>query len=309
MVGLVTTLLIRVVPEWHGKATAQVESGNQWYSFFWALSLVASLCNTAVIVCEMYVAVRDHLNVIVLPLLIALVLLDLLVASSIRKEVTFPIPKTLSFCCSYCRCSESSQSKFIQTLALWNLLMLIHFATVSALPTLLWMFVLPIQILAVTALLVTAIFFATTLIALIIKNTPMLGRRKTCRENCRVFLPMVSVGLFLVLVIQASALYIKFINTGVDPNNLGKFIASFFPSATLTIVGWFVTKGKLFDNLFKPPNESIRKTGTCVHELNIQRSEEGSMDNGSQEGETRSGKDTATLESESIPLLSSCRKV
>ena len=297
--GLITILLVHLVPEWYRKATARVERGDQWYSFFWALSFVASLCNTAVIICEIYAAVRAHYNVIVFPLLVVSTLFDLLFAGCIQKDPAFPIPRMLTFLCTCCRCSVTSQSKLAQTLALWNFLMLIHFATISALPTLLWMFVLPIQILAVMALLITSVFFATTLIALVIKNTPMLRRRKTCRENCRVFLPVVGVGLFLVLVILASAFYIKLINTGVDPNNLGKFIASFFPSATLTIVGWFVTKGKLFDKLFKPPGESNRNTSaadTCTYD--IQRAEEGLAE------ETRSGKHIVLLESESKPLLS-----
>ena len=301
--GLITILLVHVVPEWYGNTTARVERGKQWYSFFWALFFVAFLCNAAVITCEIYAAVRAHYNIIVIPLLVVSTLFDLLIAGSIRKDPAFPIPKILTFFCSCCHCSPTSQSKLAQTLALWNFLMLVHFATISALPTLLWMFVLPVQILAVTALLVASIFFATTLIAHVIKHTPMLHRRKTCRENCRVFLPVVGVGLFLALVILASAFYIKLINTGVDPNNLGKFIASFFPSATLTITGWFVTKGRLFDKLLKPTSESNRNTSTAVTsacEFNIRRAEEGLVE---QKGETRSNKDTIFLESESTPLL------
>jgi hypothetical protein len=138
------------------------------------------------------------------------------------------------------------------------------------------MFVLPVQMLAVTALLVATVFFATTLTAFVIKNTPMLHRRNTCRENCRVFLPVVGVGMFLALVIPASAFYIKLINTGVDPNNPGNFIVSFFPSATLTIIGWFVTKGKLFDKLFNPPDESDQNISAANTSSNaIQRAEEG----------------------------------
>ena len=288
---LTTKLLVRLGPEWYRKATARVERGDQWYSYFWALSFVATLCNAAVITYEIFNAATSYfysfeILITAVPLLAITIFFDLLFAGCIRKDPAFPIPRPLAFLCACCRCSVTSQSKLTQTLALWNLLMLIHFATISALPTLLWMLVLPVQILAVTALLVTTIFFATTLIAFVIKNIPMLRRRNTCRENCRVFLPVVSVGLFLVLVIQASAFYINLINTGVDPNNLGKFIAYFFPSAILTIVGWFVTKGKLLNKLFRPPGESNRNTSTVnTHANDIQRAEEG------------------LIESESTPLL------
>ena len=265
-------LFVHLVPEWYRKATARVERGDQWYSFFWALSFVATLCNTAVITCEIYIDEQTRLGF--LAMVFPIILFDLVLAACIRKDPAFPIPRILTFLCACCRCSVTSQSKLAQTLALWNFLMLIHFATISAVPTLLWMLVLPIQILAVIALLVTTIFFATALIAFVIKNSPMLRRRNTCRESCRVLIPVVSVGLFLALVILASAFYIKLINTGVDPNNLGKFIAYFFPSAVLTVVGWFVTKGKLLNKLFQPPGESNRNTSAADIPANdIQRAE------------------------------------
>ena len=292
LIGLSILLFIYLVPEWYRKATAKMEKGNQWYSFFWALSFVATLCNTAVIACEIYVVLvvpqpfyQVGVNIVyVIPLLFVI---DLIIAGMIRKDPVFPEPKTLIlYCiCCCCCCSETLQLKVAQTLALWNLLVFIHFVTMSVLPTLLWMFVLPVQMLAVTALLVTTLFFATTLIAFIIKNTSMLRRRNTCKESCRVFLPVVGVGLFLALVILASVFYIKLINTGVNPSNVGNFIASFIPSATLTIIGWFVTKG-LFDKLFNPPEESDRNTSAANTSANdIRRAEEG------------------LIQSESTPLL------
>ena len=283
VVGFIMMLFVHLVPEWYRKATARVERGDQWYSFFWALSFVATLCNTAVIAYEIYIEATHpflvylgNFLIIVFPILVIFILFDLLFAGCIRKDPAFPIPRPLTFLCTCCRCSVTSKSKLAQTLALWNLLMLIHFATISAVPTLLWMLVLPVQILAVTALLVTTVFFATAMIAFVIKNSPMLRRRNTFTENCRVFLPVLSVGLFLALVIQASAFYINLLNTGLDLNNLGKFIAYFFPSAVLTVVGWFVTKGKLLNKLFQPPGESNRNTSAADTRANdIQRAEEG----------------------------------
>ena len=279
LIALITLLLVYLVPEWYGKATARVARGNQWYSFFWALSFVATLCNIAVIACEFYGQKHrqtDFFYISILPPLLVMILFDLIIACVLRKDPAFPIPKILTLFCTCCCCwSVTSRSKLAQTLALWNLLMFIHFVTMTALPTLLWMFVLPVQMLAVTALFASTVFFTTTLTAFVIKNTPMLHRRNTCKANCRVFLPVVGVGLFLALVILASAFYIKLINTGVNPSNVGNFIASFIPSATLTIIGWFVTKG-LSDKLFNPPEESDRSTSATNMSANdVQRAEEG----------------------------------
>ena len=282
LIGLITLLLVYLVPEWYRKATARMVRGNQWYSFFWALSFVATSCNAAVITYEFY-DIQISYNLIVFPLLFVT---DFIIAGIIRKDPAFPIPKILTFLTLFCTCcccwSETSRSKLAQTLALWNLLMFTHFVTMTALPTLLWMFVLPFQMLAVITLLVTTVFFTTTLIAFVIKNIRMLHRRRTCKVNCRVFLPVIAIGLFLALVILASTFYIFLINTAVNPNDFGKFIASFIPSATLTIFGWFVTKG-LFDKLFNLPDESNQNTSAAnTSENDIRRAEE---------------------ESESIPLL------
>ena len=281
LITLITLLLVYLVPEWYRKATARVVRGNQWYSFFWALLFIVTLCNIAVIACEF--CAQAGYNVIVFPFLFVI---DLIIAGIVRKDPAFPIPKILTlFCTCCCCCSVTSQSKLAQTLALWNLLMFTHFVTMSAVPTLMWMFVLPVQMLAVTALLVTTVFFTTTLIAFVIKNIRMLHRRNTCKVNCRVFLPVIAIGLFLALVILASTFYIFLINTAVNPNDFGKFIASFIPSATLTIIGWFVTKG-LFDKLFNLPDESDRRTSVAnTSAIDIQRAEEG------------------LVESESTPLL------
>ena len=52
-VALTTVAVIRVAPKLYRKITSRVaEGGNQWYSFFWAASFIASLCNVAVITCE-----------------------------------------------------------------------------------------------------------------------------------------------------------------------------------------------------------------------------------------------------------------
>ena len=85
---------------------------------------------------------------------------------------------------------------------------------------------------------------------------------------------MVGVGLFLAIVIIASVFYIRLINTGINPSNVGNFIASFIPSATLTIIGWLITKG-FFDKLFNPPDESNRNTSVANTSANdTQRNEE-----------------------------------
>ena len=67
------------------------------------------------------------------------------------------------------------------------------------------------------------------------------------------------VALFLAIIILSFYVYVQ-CTTGIKTNQVGGFIASFLPSAILTIIGWFVTKG----NIFKPtlPQESDSTSNT-----------------------------------------------
>ena len=65
------------------------------------------------------------------------------------------------------------------------------------------------------------------------------------------------VILFLAVVILTIYIYITYITSGIKTNQVGS-IVSFLTSAILTIIGWFVTKGKFLKQLFPQENDSTR---------------------------------------------------
>ena len=286
-VALTTIALFRVAPKLYQKVTSRVERGNQWYSFFWAASFIASLCNMAVVPFEgmglVIATVIFPQNVsqytVKVVMICLLILLDFLVAICIiPKTAEFPIPTLayiLSFplcctccccsrcCCRFCHHSKQLRSKWIQSLALTNLLLFTQLIALSALPIILWVFLFPTQILANITLFTAAIFCATALIALPLRNTGQLMcsggcRRDNCHRNLMQLLPILMVVLFLAIMAISSYLYIKLISSGVDPNQIGGFIVTFLPSAILTIIGWFVTKGKFIKQMFPQESNSTR---------------------------------------------------
>ena len=157
IVALTTIALIKVAPKLNEKLASQIESSNQSYkvySFFWASSFVASVCNVALLLFESifflgYIFSPSYW-IIKVPMMFFLILLDILVAICIPKTAEFPIPYLayiLSFplcctccCCSCCRRSKQLRSKWIQTLALTSLLLFTQFIALSSLPTILWAF-------------------------------------------------------------------------------------------------------------------------------------------------------------------------
>ena len=280
-VALTTIALIMVAPKLYQKVTARVERGNHWYSFFWAASFITSLWNMAVVSFEglAIATVIFSQNNIKLTIVCLLILLDLLVAICIiPKTAEFPIPSLayiLSFplcctccCCTWCCCrschnSKQLRSKWIQSLALTSLLLFTQLIALSALPMTLWAFIFSTQTLANITLFTAAIFCATALIALLLRNTGQLMCSGGCnRDNCysgfMELLPNLMVTLFLAIMVISSFLYIKLISSGVDTNQVGGFIVTFLPSAILTIIGWFVTKGKFVKQMFPQESNSAR---------------------------------------------------
>ena len=61
---------------------------------------------------------------------------------------------------------------------------------------------------------------------------------------------LLMVILFVAIVISTGFVYINFITSGIKTNQVGGFIVTFLPSAILTILGWFVTKGKFIEQMF-----------------------------------------------------------
>ena len=193
-----------------------------------------------------------------------LILLDILVAICIPKNAKFPIPYLayiLAFplCCTFCCCSKQLRSKWIQTLALTSFFIFVQFIALSALPTILWAFIFPVQILSVTTLFAAAIFCVIALIALLLRNIGQLACSRRCRDNCSVLQPflILMVTFFLAIMLLSFYIYIQFIS-GFTTNHVGGYIVSFLPSAILTIIGWFVTKDKFFKQTFSQESNSTR---------------------------------------------------
>ena len=265
-VALTTIPLIKVTPKLYKKLASHIKSGNQSYkvySFFWASSFVASVCNIALLLFESISFRIFPAWIIKVPMMFFLILLDILVAICIPKNAEFPIPYlayifSFPLCCTCC-CSKQLRSKWIQTLALTSLFLFAQFIALSALPTTLWAFVFPVQILSVTTLFAAAIFCVIALIALLLRNIGQLTRSRRCRDNCSVLQPflILMVTLFLAIMILSFYIYIKF-TFGVTTNQVGGYIVSFLPSAILTIIGWFVTKDKFFKQTFSQESDSTR---------------------------------------------------
>ena len=280
-VALTTIVVIMGTSKHYRKITSRVERGNQWYSFFWAANFIALLCNIVVVSCEVVVGLAmalglvpvsqnvSHQFTVKVIMICSLIFPDFLVVFLfIPISAEFPIPSPayiLSFPCSWrcCRCCH--HSKWIQSLALTNLLLFTQLIAMSVLPIILWAFLFPTQTVANITLLTAAIFCATALIAFLLRNIGQLVcsggcRRDNCYHGFMQLLLILMVVLFLAISIISSYFYIKLIVFKGEPNQIGGFIVSFLPSAILTIIGWFVTKGKFIKQMFPQESKPTRSS-------------------------------------------------
>ena len=271
-VALTTAVLIKMGPKVYQNVASQCHNSAS-YSFFWAASFVASVCNIALLSYEILTFYLEIL-IIKIAMMCLLLVLDILVTICIPKSTEFPVPKlayifSFLLCCSCCCficcvCSRHSRqlySKWIQTLALTSLFIFAQFIALSALPTIIWAFVFPIQTLAVIAFFVAALFCMTALIALLLRNIGQVACSRRCLGSWSIMqlllIPMVL--LFLAIVILSFYLYLQ-CTSGIKTNQVGGFIASFLPSAILTIIGWFVTKGNVFKQMLPQESDSTSNT-------------------------------------------------
>ena len=224
-VVLTTIVLLRAAPKLYQEVASNVERGNQWYSFFWAVSFMASLCNfyslyevlgafiTILSLDEDVFMSEPRIHIIKMVMMCLLIFLDILVAYRIPKSVKFPIPIIAHCYICYCWfCSEQSRSIWIQTLALSSLLFFVQYVALSASPTIMWASIFPIQTLAAVAFLAAAVFCVTVLIAVLIRNIGQITWRGSCRGTFRdswsTMQPLLILIVTLLLAIVNLTFYI-----------------------------------------------------------------------------------------------------
>ena len=167
-------------------------------------------------------------------------------------------------------CSKELRPKWIQTFALSSLFFFTQFVALSVLPAILWAIMFPIQVIAVISFFAAGTFCVTALIALLLRNigqipccsdkdtssngTDKATSSKRFKAKCWSILQpsllILMMSLFLAIVILTFYVYIVFTTSGIETNQVGGFIFTFLPTAVLTIIGWFVSKGKYIKKLF-----------------------------------------------------------
>ena len=262
-------------PAWYKWIVEKTDNEqNQWYSFFWAASFVATLCNGFILVFEIWfffdTVSPNQFYILKLAFVVFFCLLDLIIAKRIIKcheekntpqqsnnQSTDTLQETLntkpsqlhvprvavilsgSFCCMIF-CSKHNQQPHVRSLAVWSLIFFVHLLSLAILPTVIWVIVLPLR---VTSLLTStwATFFCLTAFVAVFISIPQQLKNKNMSAY-KVVLLLIVPALSSAIVILGTIVYLRLVMNSIDTTSVAGVITSFLPSAGLTMIGWVVSR-------------------------------------------------------------------
>ena len=274
--ALVTTALWGLSPRAYKAAASRAADSDSFCFRFWGTAIVAMLCNIVTIIFEPVVIVKylvisshwvdipswalvfGYTRLIKMFLFLATdFVLALLIVTVIQKDTYYPVPTLLDvmYCC--CRFSKNRGfvHKFYQLIAIWSLLFFVHTVAIGMLPTMLWVFIQPIKMLLVITLTIATLFSLSIFMAAMFSLLPLVRmpppsasptqdsqqNDSPARVRCSIVLQMLLIPQLCATVTLTFVLYLNLVTTEIDTSKPTSILASFVPTALLTIVGWLIT--------------------------------------------------------------------
>ena len=168
--------------------------------------------------------------------------LELLIAAHIPKDTGLPIPSVIQrmfFCCLYF--SSSIQSKIIQTLVVWQVMIFIQSLTTSAITVGVFFLISPLWVILVLGSFACCLLFAVVVVAYLLHHcTTNRNQKCSCKRyavNCLSF-----TGIFLSFLIVLTLLSVYFLMVYKISGGVTGFLVSVLPPVVLSLIGWCVKK-------------------------------------------------------------------
>ena len=144
--------------------------------------------------------------------------------------------------------TRQALQEIVHLLGLWNLMLFIHLLSLAVLPTVIWAFVLPLRIVSLITSIGAILFCLTAAVAVFIYSIssistvcqPQQSGINKCCNICRVLCLVAIPPLFLVILVLGTVIYLRLVMTSIDTTSVAGIIASFIPTAVLTVIGWVV---------------------------------------------------------------------
>ena len=201
------------------KASQSMLASRPTFLMFWAVIIVTVICNTLNLIASVAVYKENNAKLYLragstslysdgmaalaarFTLLPLVYTLELLIAALIPKDTGLPIPSIIQrvFFCRLCF-SSSIQSKIIQTLTVWNIMIFIQILTTNAITVGIFFLISPLWVILVLGLFACCLLFAVVIVAYLLHHCTTTRTQKcSCKRltvNCLSF-----TGIFLSFLI------------------------------------------------------------------------------------------------------------
>ena len=168
--------------------------------------------------------------------------LELLIAALIPKDTGLPIPSVIQRMFFCCLCFSSSiQSKIIQTLAVWNIMIFIQSITINAITVGIFFLISPLWVISILGAIACCLLFAVVVVAYLLHHcTTNRNQKCSCKRfaiNCLSF-----TGIFLSFLIVFTLLSVYILMAYKISGGVTGFLVSLLPPVILSLIGWCVKK-------------------------------------------------------------------
>ena len=185
-------------------------------------------------------------KITLIPLLLAM---GLLVSIRTDKHCEFPVPYKLVniLCCCFC-CSPEFESKFAQSVALWQILIFLQNLTCTLFPAAFFLLVNPLLAASILLLFISLFFSLVVVVSHLFKHCACLSynRRHTtpqcccCSNSCSQLLAILT---FIVFILALFMVYGIIISRGVTASGLLSAVVTIVPSIIIDVVlGWHMKR-------------------------------------------------------------------
>ena len=257
---LVPVLLAKFGATCYHKASESMLASRPTFLMYWAVVIVIGFWNTLTFIGSIYLYKESRVNpyfrtgstslysdgmatlaarITLLPLVYTL---ELLIATLIPKVTGLPIPSVIQRMFFCCLCFSSSiQSKIIQTLAVWNIMIFIQSLTTSAITVGVFFLISPLWVILVLGAFACFLLFAVVVVAYLLHHcTTNQNQNCSCKRyaiNCLSF-----TAIFLSFLIVSTLFSVYFLMVSKISGGVTGYLVSFLPPVILSLIGWCVKK-------------------------------------------------------------------
>ena len=251
---LVPVLLVKFGATCYRKASQSMLASRPTFLLYWAVVIVIVFWNTSSLIASAYMYKENKgvkfysetiysdgkatlaARITLLPLVYTL---ELLIAARIPKDTGLLIPSVIQRMFFCCLCFSSSiQSKIIQTLAVWNIMIFIQSLTTNAITVGVFFLISPLWVVSVLGAIACGFLFAVVAVAYLLHHCKT-NRNQKC--SCKRF-TINCTGIFLSFLIVITLLSVYFLMTYKISGGVTGFLVSFLPPVVLSLIGWCVKK-------------------------------------------------------------------